>query len=222
MGRNILGDKMFLQNTKFSSCATLMHLISSFGTVFNRLCCFFNWRSRNCLLRWSKHLIWKIDGKATELWITNDDICLLFCLLFLHITWGYALLTNNMGRIIYSLIKFGITHMLSCSISVYALQQYYTLLFHRNVLLEDSNALCFKNTDNRIYFSIKCFLNGNNVAYSAVSGFDSQPIGTFSWATATRINGEVIHIKSNFKWEVTIHENTKKILISQFQEGKSM
>ncbi len=98
-------------------------------------------------------------------------------------------------------------------------------------LLEDINVCA----DNRIYFSIKCFLNGNNAgansnlttpvawaAYRAVFGFDSQPIGTFSWATATRINGEVMDIKSNFKWEVTIHENTKKILISQFQEGKSM
>jgi hypothetical protein len=55
-------------------------------------------------------------------------------------------------------------------------------------LLEDINVCA----DNRIYFSIKCFLNGNNAgaysnlktpvacdAYSAVSGFDSPPIGNF-------------------------------------------
>ncbi len=71
--------------------------------------------------------------------------------------------------------------MLSCAISGYALQQYYTLLFHGNVLLEDINA----KYRQRIYFSIKCFLNGNNAgansnlttpvayaAYSAVSLFD--------------------------------------------------
>jgi hypothetical protein len=37
MGRTFLGNKMFLQNTIFSSCATLMQLISSFGTDATRL-----------------------------------------------------------------------------------------------------------------------------------------------------------------------------------------
>jgi hypothetical protein len=58
--------------------------------------------------------------------------------------------------------------------------------------VEDINAMCFTYTDNRLYFSIICFLNGNNAganayltttvacdAYSAVFGFDYPLIGTF-------------------------------------------